>query len=217
MRKKGFTLIELLVVIAIIAILAAILFPVFSRAREKARTSACQSNLKQIGLALKMYLSDWDEVNIPMWGAWPGWGGGNPPWWFIIQPYIRNCQILVCPSGRSAGPVTDYNKSPYNLCFDPQRGVYGLNSKLHWWHRGINDPGVEDPPGTIEACDNNDAGVWVPNECHFGGGSFVPGTWWAKQVWERHNEGFNCLYYDGHVKWRRAYTDKLRDWTPERD
>ena len=221
-RNRGFTLIELLVVIAIIAILAAILFPVFSRAREKARTASCQSNLKQIGLALKMYLNDWDEVNVPMWGEWPGWGGWNPPWWFIIQPYMKNCQLLVCPSGRSSGWIRGYNNPPYNLCFDPGRGTYGLNKLLHWVGRGINDAHVEDPPGTIEACDNNDAGIWVDcneghGECWWGAPDFRPGTHWAKVIWERHNKGFNCLYYDGHVKWRRAYTDRCRDWTPQSD
>ena len=99
MRKRGFTLIELLVVIAIIAILAAILFPVFAKAREKARTASCQSNLKQIGLAFAMYKNDYDETA-------PGYNfsGG---WVTVLQPYTKNSQIFVCPS-KSGSNVSGY-------------------------------------------------------------------------------------------------------------
>jgi len=78
MKKRGFTLIELLVVIAIIAILAAILFPVFSRAREQARKSACLSNAKQIGLAIQMYSQNWDE-KLPSWLTRPAMVVLPPP------------------------------------------------------------------------------------------------------------------------------------------
>src|SRR3954469_17430376 len=91
---RGFTLIELLVVIAIIAILAAILFPVFARARENARRAACQSNLKQIGLGIAQYTQDYDE-------RLPGVGGQNTTysWRSRIDPYIKSTQIFLCPSG----------------------------------------------------------------------------------------------------------------------
>jgi prepilin-type N-terminal cleavage/methylation domain-containing protein/prepilin-type processing-associated H-X9-DG protein len=112
-RSDAFTLIELLVVIAIIAILAAILFPVFAQAREKAREASCLSNLKQISLALKMYSQDYDERlfasgNLPAQGD-PAWNtrvpdgsnivrmmGGGLSW--FTQPYIKNQQIFTCPS-----------------------------------------------------------------------------------------------------------------------
>jgi prepilin-type N-terminal cleavage/methylation domain-containing protein/prepilin-type processing-associated H-X9-DG protein len=92
-KQKAFTLIELLVVIAIIAILAAILFPVFAQAREKARAAACLSNMKQIGLAQLMYVQDYDEQFGTSWAkGFPG------DFNFIVQPYIKNFNILLCPS-----------------------------------------------------------------------------------------------------------------------
>jgi prepilin-type N-terminal cleavage/methylation domain-containing protein len=116
---RAFTLIELLVVIAIIAILAAILFPVFAQARAKARQAACLSNCKQIGLAVAMYVQDYDEiyppsqVNAP---SPPAPAGGTISWPTLIYPYVKNEGIFVCPSGEttltsqtltsSAGTVT---------------------------------------------------------------------------------------------------------------
>ncbi len=99
--RRGFTLIELLVVIAIIAILAAILFPVFARAREKARQSTCQSNLKQIGLAIMMYVQDYDEL-MPGFKHYAIPGDSNSRvegWYDTLEPYTRNEQIGRCPSG----------------------------------------------------------------------------------------------------------------------
>lgn len=101
-KSKGFTLIELLVVIAIIAILAAILFPVFAQAREKARGTSCLSNTKQLGLSVLMYTQDNDEM-YPM-GCDNGWWAQT--WPLTTQPYIKNVNILRCPSdsgGREAG------------------------------------------------------------------------------------------------------------------
>ncbi len=101
MRTKGFTLIELLVVIAIIAILAAILFPVFARAREKARQNSCLSNVKQITLAFMMYANDYDE-RLPICFV-KGWGTWAPSWMSAVYPYIKNVQIFQCPSRPNAG------------------------------------------------------------------------------------------------------------------
>src|SRR5665213_1415454 len=103
--RKGFTLIELLVVIAIIAILAAILFPVFAKVREKARQTTCASNEKQLGLGVLQYVQDYDERYPGNWGgnnndnSGGGWGWGN-----AIMPYVKSTAIFTCP---------DYNPNIY--------------------------------------------------------------------------------------------------------
>ena len=147
-RKQGFTLIELLVVIAIIAILAAILFPVFAQARESARKASCLSNMKQLGLSLVMYVQDYDEaypaygVNAPYIGT-PDVEGGNPnypafwQWMWVIQPYIKNKAVLVCPSDPSKGKNynwEDYNNEPNPTCDNmwdiPTPISYAMNDAL---------------------------------------------------------------------------------------
>lgn len=109
LSRKGFTLIELLVVIAIIAILAAILMPVFAQAREKARTISCLSNLKNTGMAMLMYQQDYDEIILPWFTQTnlPRQPGSSDPylvradlntWAQLVQPYMKNTQVLYCPS-----------------------------------------------------------------------------------------------------------------------
>ena len=120
-QRRAFTLIELLVVIAIIAILAAILFPVFARAREQARKASCQSNLKQIGLSIAMYVQDYDETYPMAYMAYsapqPDWTGNNtatPTYWYmILQPYVKNKQLFVCPT---AGKIQGSGGYGWNIC-----------------------------------------------------------------------------------------------------
>jgi len=121
-RHGGFTLIELLVVIAIIAILAAILFPVFAKAREKARQITCASNLKQLGLAFTQYTQDYDEhfTHGDPWGTAQGWAGQ-------IYPYVKSGGAFSCPD------------DPTNPNANGVVVSYAMNTDLAW--QGNNVPG----------------------------------------------------------------------------
>src|SRR3712207_1439868 len=101
-RRSAFTLIELLVVIAIIAILAAILFPVFAQAREKARQAGCLSNLRQFGMASNLYMQDWDE-RMPKWLLGENIVRERIPWTVQLRPYVKNDGVYVCPSDTPGG------------------------------------------------------------------------------------------------------------------
>ncbi len=126
-RQRGFTLIELLVVIAIIAILAAILFPVFAQAREQARMSSCLSNLKQLGMGITMYRSDWDSRG-PFTGWPPSFSGQfnvhspnsvyDQDWQISIQPYLKNALVLHCPSDK-----TPYDERPVSYLYNPYMAI----------------------------------------------------------------------------------------------
>lgn len=123
-KSKAFTLIELLIVIAIIAILAAILFPVFAAAREKARQTACLSNLKQVGLATLMYAQDWDETYVHT-----EWGGDIDDtheyyWGDMLQPYLKNWQMLLCPSAGGWPVQFKTGVTPYSQQWSY---TYGIN------------------------------------------------------------------------------------------
>jgi len=188
-KRSGFTLIELLVVIAIIAILAAILFPVFARAREKARQTSCLANLKQIGLAVQMYADDWDET-LPYYQRPFG-----ATWYGDLQPYMKNRGITVCPS------KPEWNES------DPTHKVgYGLNEVVFpaGPPAGSHFPPpvalaqIDYPAETIGGADKDQGNV----RCI--GPSFAGSATWPYNVDTRHNDGANFFFLDGHAKWMGA-------------
>ena len=189
--RRGFTLIELLVVIAIIAILAAILFPVFSRARAKARQTQCLSNLRQLGTAIMMYCQDWDETTPLMYYST---GAGKYRWHQIIQPYVRNTEIYRCLEGPNY--------------VDPYSGLYmsyGMNTTNDgyacFWY-GVPLARIEDPSGTIYIGDSSGGRYyiyWSSSEPH------------ERYLDKRHNQGANILFCDGHAKWRKE--TRRSEWT----
>jgi prepilin-type N-terminal cleavage/methylation domain-containing protein/prepilin-type processing-associated H-X9-DG protein len=194
-HRNGFTLIELLVVIAIIAILAAILFPVFAKAREAARSTSCKSNLKQIGLAANMYKQDYDEtlpfsVNGQNSFTWAG--TGTTYWAYFYLPYTKNQQIWACPSARDAS--CKYNS-------------YGLSGYLDGSATtpGIADAAVVDVSGTILAHDSfesrmDDNGDMLKISTGFTENLKQSNDIRYKDEAWRHSDSCNVLFYDGHVK-----------------
>ena len=198
MRNRGFTLIELLVVIAIIAILAAILFPVFAKAREKARQASCLSNMKQLGLAAMMYVQDYDEkffnrfqpivvypqpANAIVWCPYPNTTS-------LLDPYVKNQQIGICPS-RGAGYYG-----------------YGYNTYL-----GTAQPpvaaGTIVRPAEIVLFEDSSWGhtAYAPSSGQLGWGqnfsgpgTYVTPVWGTNCPYGLHNGTVNVTFCDGHAK-----------------
>ncbi len=188
--RRGFTLIELLVVIAIIAILAAILFPVFARAREKARQSSCLSNAKQLALAWMQYTQDYDERAAYTYTNSNNSTMGLITWTRYLEPYIKNSQVYTCPS--DSAPTSLYGS----------RVSYGYNGRI--------------TNGTSLAQFVYPAQTGVLVDCHKQPGT----TYTSDNSWEffadsfhcsrfialRHNGGANIAFADGHAKWVSCLT-----------
>lgn len=190
--KRGFTLIELLVVIAIIAILAAILFPVFMGAREQARQSGCSSNMRQIGTACQMYLEAWNDV-LPF-------NNFDKPyphtWWERLAPYLKNTDVLKCPSAKRY--VADASGASPLVC------SYGMNFLVGWpqafWPQvkdGLPLSAIKRSTKTVLIVDKQPVQYW--DWAVFPFYNFRTAS--TQTPDSRHNGGSNYIFVDGHVKW----------------
>ena len=195
--KRGFTLIELLVVIAIIAILAAILFPVFARAREKARQTSCLSNVKQMILGTCMYIQDYDETFPFADMYWPAaaprpWSGSSSTyvyWPDLIWPYVMNRQVFTCPSG--AGEWIGYGWNVY-LGYV---GAHPTRKGTNPIYDGVKLADVDYPAQHVVIADHHKGSV---SERLWGSLSCDPAYWVTV-----HNGGWNVGFVDGHAKWMK--------------
>jgi prepilin-type N-terminal cleavage/methylation domain-containing protein/prepilin-type processing-associated H-X9-DG protein len=201
--RKAFTLIELLVVIAIIAILAAILFPVFARVRARARQAACASNLKQIGHAAMQYIQDWDET-FPSVHT-PGTIFGDPV--TTMQPYIHNWDVLYCPDRYDELDGVRLMGYGYNW----SSGVGPHESPCSLWNQGDGLVYPEGPPGVQVGREVSE--VKDPSHCFLYGdtGDTPRQTLWREYMVPRHNKGNNFVFCDGHVRWLPYIATKVKD------
>ncbi len=210
-RFRGFTLIELLVVIAIIAILAAILFPVFARAREKARSTSCLSNLKQLATAALMYAQDYDEV-LPREHSYAPEPNSLYWWPDLLYPYTKNWNLAVCPSQEQL-PLY------YPDASSPHGAAPYANYHLPSWLSRMKMARVIDASGTIlftegqselyAACQTD---LNVNDQQYVASVAGAPGPYgWPCVIAKVHNDGANYGFHDGHGKWLK---DTVRGmWT----
>jgi prepilin-type N-terminal cleavage/methylation domain-containing protein len=225
MKRRGFTLIELLVVIAIIAILAAILFPVFAQAREAARKTSCLSNTKQFGTAVMMYVQDYDEL-YPL-SIYPEFSSGSMRAFSVfdaVLPYAKNVQIMQCPSGaKDMDWVALLGQGPPAGCFGGALGgvsgnfqYFSYNANYAVFQEGVTNPyfgGTGSPPTSLAAlarvaettifsdgylCGPLCTGAPYGATCGFNSPITIPGKS------PRHHDGVAVTYADGHSKYQKA-------------
>jgi prepilin-type processing-associated H-X9-DG protein len=168
----------------IIAILAAILFPVFAKAREKARQTSCLSNVKQLGLAIMQYTQDYDET-LPA-SYYPGNPSISDTWYEKMDPYVKNTQVLRCPSATSTYPAYGWNYDYIGYGSSTSITVYSIGS-------------ITNPSETIMLADAGNYVIYRPSRYM---PNYQSDTLFAyNYAGARHNEGANIAWCDGHAKW----------------
>ena len=219
--RRGFTLIELLVVIAIISILAAILFPVFARARESARRASCLSNLKQIGLGMMQYVQDYDGKYFARYftpnDEYPGKTYSTNTWqppttniasndgWFF-EPYVKSRQLFICPSYNGNGGTNPYGYAYNLIAGDPYLLATPVSTYLV-----LSESIVQEPSSMVAFIDSSfatnaypaNSSNWAVSYCGVYNTSSSPCP--ADQALKgRHFGGQNAVFMDGHAKWNKV-------------
>ena len=195
-EKRSFTLIELLVVIAIIAILAAMLLPALAKARDKAQTASCQSNLKQIGTSTFMYTSDNDDSMPQVYGSKPG-----PWWWEQLYSYYGDYKVMSCPAGDET--VGDWHRTNgEGVVISSFKKLHYAAKQAHIWNGGGCNysrklSAFEEPSMTAPYCDYKQA---YSHFCPVDGCADKYNTSEDLTIVKRHNMMQNCCYIDGHVQ-----------------
>jgi prepilin-type N-terminal cleavage/methylation domain-containing protein/prepilin-type processing-associated H-X9-DG protein len=200
--RRGFTLIELLVVVAIISLLAAILFPVFARARENARRASCMSNMKQIGLGIMQYVQDYDEkypfMSSDAIEGFASYVGQPYNLWRQIYPYTKSWQIITCPS---AIPSTG-GSAPFGI----NSTDYFINGVIIQINQGFSMAAISQPSSRIlidEYVNATNTAYLRPVATNPASPSGFFQYWSANSGYNnQHFGGSNLLFADGHVKWR---------------
>jgi len=187
MNRRGFTLIELLVVIAIIAILAAILFPVFAKARDKARQSSCLSNVKQLSMGVLQYVQDYDEM-LPVYTN-PFVGATARYWYQVAAPYMKNTNILVCPSRTNRAVGYGWNIDEMG---------YGSSTACG---PAVALAAIQSPAETIWIAESTGPGIYPPRWLTNASYQYLYDAYRPEQ---KHGEGGIPGFVDGHAKWMAA-------------